>query len=120
MSTVTTTSLSYNITGLDSNTAYKVIVSARNVLGSSNSSEVKGCTIPEGLYNAITKLYNYAASEYKIYTQFPILYIIQLQVQSHQSPSPQHLSMYDGVLLQIVTSYLSPTMSTTLDWVDLL
>ena len=58
LSTVTTTSLSYNITGLDSNTAYKVIVSARNVLGSSNSSEVEGCTIPEGINNAITELYN--------------------------------------------------------------
>ena len=54
VSNVTTTSLSYNITGLDSNTAYKVIVSARNVQGSSNSSEVKGCTIPEGVYNVIT------------------------------------------------------------------
>ena len=50
VSTVTTTSLSYNITGLDSNTAYKVIVSARNVLGFSNSSEVLVYTTPEGPY----------------------------------------------------------------------
>ena len=50
MSTATTTSLSYNITGLDSNTAYKVIVSARNSAGSANSSEVLECTTPEGPY----------------------------------------------------------------------
>ena len=53
VSTVTITSLLYNITGLDSNTAYKVIVFARNLLGNSNLSEVEGCTIPEGVYNAI-------------------------------------------------------------------
>ena len=57
VSTATTTSLSYNISGLDYNTAYKVIVSARNVQGSSNSSEVKGCTIPQGVYNVITNHY---------------------------------------------------------------
>ena len=57
VATVTTASMSYNITGLDSNTAYKIIVSARNVLGSSNSSEVKGCTIPEGINNAVTEYF---------------------------------------------------------------
>ena len=65
VSTVTTTSLSYNITGLDSNTAYKVIVSARNSVGSANSSAVKECTIPEGVYSAITEHYT-------------VLYILQL------------------------------------------
>ena len=64
VSTVTTTSLSYNITGLDSNTAYKVIVSAGNVLGFSNSSEVEGCTIPEGVYNVITE-HLVTVSQYK-------------------------------------------------------
>ena len=50
VSTATTTSLSYNITGLDSNTAYKVIVSAGNSAGFANSSEVSEYTTPEGLY----------------------------------------------------------------------
>ena len=50
VSTVTTTSLPYNITGLDSNTEYKVIVSAMTNVGSANSSEVVGYTIPEGIY----------------------------------------------------------------------
>ena len=70
--------MSYNITGLDSNTAYKVIVSARNVLGSSNSSEVMGCTIPEGVYDAITE-HNIivTVSQYKFkHIKFPIVYII--------------------------------------------
>ena len=51
VSTVTTTSLSYNITGLDSNTAYKAIVSASNSVGSANSSDVPVCTIPEGIFH---------------------------------------------------------------------
>ena len=55
--------MSYNITGLDSNTAYKVIVSARNSVGSANSSEVKGCTIPEGIYNAIINYVHYSTYE---------------------------------------------------------
>ena len=50
VSTATTTSSPYNITGLDSNTAYKVIASALTSLGSANSSEVVGYTIPEGMH----------------------------------------------------------------------
>ena len=46
--TATTTSTSYSITGLISNTAYKIVVSARNTIGSTNSSEVTGYTTPDG------------------------------------------------------------------------
>ena len=48
VSSDTTESSSYNITGLDSNTAYKVIVSARNPLGSANISVVNS-TLPAGI-----------------------------------------------------------------------
>ena len=37
----------YNITGLESNTEYTVVVEAHNSLGSANGSEM-GCTLPEG------------------------------------------------------------------------
>ena len=37
----------YNITGLESNTEYTVVVEAYNSLGSANRSVV-GCTLPEG------------------------------------------------------------------------
>ena len=73
LSSVTTTSLSYNITGLDSNTAYKVIISARNVLGSSNSSEVKGCTIPEGVYYVMNEHYS-TIRNYKLSTYFNFIH----------------------------------------------
>ena len=59
VSTATTTSLSYNITGLDSNTAYKVIVSARNSLRSANSSEDVGYTTTEGTYYVLTEYYKH-------------------------------------------------------------
>ena len=37
----------YNITGLESNTEYTVVVEAYNSLGSANGSTM-GCTLPEG------------------------------------------------------------------------
>ena len=37
----------YNITGLESNTEYTVVVEAYNSLGSANESKI-GCTLPEG------------------------------------------------------------------------
>ena len=37
----------YNISGLESNTEYTVIVKAYNSLGSANDSKI-GCTLPEG------------------------------------------------------------------------
>ena len=37
----------YNITGLESNTEYTVIVEAYNSVGSANGSKM-GCTLPEG------------------------------------------------------------------------
>ena len=76
VSTVTTTSLSYNITGLDSNTAYKVIVSARTSLGSANSSEVVGYTTPEGT-NVCSKQ-SITATLYYVYRYIGIISISYL------------------------------------------
>ena len=48
VSTVPTTALSYNITGLDSNTAYTIIVSATNNDTHAISPRVIRYTTPEG------------------------------------------------------------------------
>ena len=49
--TVETTSLSYNITGLDSNTRYVVIVTARNDEIAAINEEMYPYTIPECEWN---------------------------------------------------------------------
>ena len=51
VSTVTTTSLSYNITGLDSNTRYVVIVAATNDVTSAINEEMYPYTTPECEWN---------------------------------------------------------------------
>ena len=91
VSTVTTTSLSYNITGLDSNTAYKVIVSARTSVESANSSEVAGYTTPEGIciydfawlaLSMYIELRIYAYSWRSGHTNPPLLNIYQCTMES--------------------------------------
>ena len=54
--TVTTASSPHNITGLESWTSYSMIVSARNVLRSTNSSTVKAQTASNGMSMYIHKL----------------------------------------------------------------